>query len=72
MFVPSVHFHFLRLMYSWYSLSFPVMFSSKMFEIPGHVLVQPDSLCSQTCVEFDKSFGFLRQTWRCLGLVRPY
>lgn len=34
--------------------------------------IQPDSLCSQTCMVSDKSFGFLRQTWRCLGLVRPY
>ena len=46
MFIPSVHFHFLWLMYSWYSVPYPVMFGSKMLVIPGHLLVQPGSLCS--------------------------
>ena len=46
MFIPSVHFHFLWLMYCWYSVPCLVMFGSKMLVIPGHLFMQPGSLCS--------------------------
>lgn len=60
MFIPSVHFHFLWLMYSWYSFFLCDDLFKNAWDPRAFIGAQPDSLCSQTCMVLDKHFGFCK------------